>query len=349
MKYKQKLINKLKGKVNDLSHSFYKLPDVRSDVKAAYVLGVSNHPNAGDQEITLAQKKFINQHLPEHLYIEVEKEKTKFIIDELAIRLKEGDFVFIQGGGTFSDLYPEHELPRQLILKKLKDAPCKIIQFPVSFYYNNIKEFQGVKEVYNDAKNLTLFVRESKSYKYIKQYLDTPSFHIPDIVLSQDESDSQVMRGEQILIMFRNDCECLIPKDLAKGIIEFYSKNNKVTLTDNYVENNVLTFDFNRESLLKLKLDEFRNAKLIITDRLHGMIFAYITKTPVIVFDNSYGKVKFSYQDWLADCDYIEFLDSTSSTVNDVIAAAEKLINSQREFSLDVNSAFNPLIDAVRK
>ncbi|AVR05020.1 polysaccharide pyruvyl transferase family protein [Pluralibacter gergoviae] len=349
MKFKQKLINKLKGKVNDLSHSFYKLPNDLSDVKIAYVLGVSNHPNAGDQEITLAQKKFINQHLPDHLYIEIEKEKTKFIIDELALRLKTDDFVFIQGGGTFSDLYPEHELPRQLIIKKLKDAPCKIIQFPISFYYDNLKEFQDAKKFYNNAKNLTLFVRESKSYKCIKQYLETPSFHIPDIVLSQDESDSQVIRGEQILIMFRNDCECLISKDLANDIIEYFSKKHQVTLTDNYVENNVLTFEFNREELLKLKFDEFRKAKLIITDRLHGMIFAYITKTPVIVFDNSYGKVKFSYQDWLADCDYIVFLDSTSSTVNDVIAAAEKLINSKRVFSLNVNSAFNPLIDVIRK
>ena len=42
----------------------------------------------------------------------------------------------------------------------------------------------------------------------------------------------------------------------------------------------------NREQLLKQKIEEFQSAELVITDRLHGMIFSVITGTPCIAFDN---------------------------------------------------------------
>ncbi len=34
----------------------------------------------------------------------------------------------------------------------------------------------------------------------------------------------------------------------------------------------------NREQLLKQKIEEFQSAELVITDRLHGMIFSVITR-----------------------------------------------------------------------
>lgn len=346
MNLQTKIINKMKGKVNDFSHRFYKFPEIDRKKSVAYVLGVSNHPNAGDQEITLAQKKFILKYLPDYAYVEIEKEKVQFVIDELAKRVRPQDIIFIQGGGTLSDLYPEHELPRQLLLKKLKNCPCKIIQFPVSFYYENIESFREIKEIYNEAKNLTLFVRESKSYNILKSELEIPVHHIPDIVLSQDES-SLSNRGDDVLIMFRSDVECVLPKALARSIEEHFSKTDNVLITDNYVEDYVLTFESNREFLLNKKFNEFRGAKLIITDRLHGMIFAYVTKTPAVVFDNSYGKVKYSYEDWLSDSTYIQYVDSAVATLDDVIELASQVSSSEKNFCFNVSEAFNPLIKLV--
>ncbi|MCS5981167.1 hypothetical protein LNO78_17225 [Klebsiella pneumoniae subsp. pneumoniae] len=45
----------------------------------------------------MAQKKFINKYFPNYQYVEIEKEKTIFIISELRKRLKPDDIVFIQG------------------------------------------------------------------------------------------------------------------------------------------------------------------------------------------------------------------------------------------------------------
>lgn len=348
MNYIDKLINKVNWKLIKLKNKFYKLPIFTDDKSVAYVLGVSNHPNAGDQEITLAQKKFINKYLPEYHYVEIDKEKIKYIIDDLVQILKRNDIVFFQGGGTMSNLYPEHELPRQMVLEKLRTFPGKIIQFPVSFYFENMDEFNKVKNIYNNAKNLKLFVRESKSYKILNSTLDIPVYHVPDIVLSQNEANSHSKRGSNIVVMFRKDKECLLPANLSKKIIDYFSSISPIIITDNYVHKHRPTTEVNREYLLESKFSEFQSAKLIITDRLHGMIFAYITKTPAIVFDNSYGKVKYSYLDWLTNCDYIKFLPADTTNLDDVIDAYNQLTKIDINFSLDVDSAFLPLINEIK-
>lgn len=347
MSFINKVMNKLKWKYIALKNKCYKLPDIDVNKSVVYVLGVSNHPNAGDQEITLAQEKFIKKYLPDHLYIEIEKEKTPRIIDELCNRLKSEDYVFIQGGGTLSDLYPEHEVPRQLILKKLRYAPCPIIQFPVSFYYKDIEGFRLIKDVYNNVKNLTIFARESKTFDILRQELSAPVYHVPDIVLSQDESSND-SRNDYILIMFRHDQECLLPPQFGEEIISYFSKKHSTILTDNYVERYVPTTKNNRDRLLSGKFNEFRKAKFVITDRLHGMIFAYITKTPAIVFDNSYGKVSYSYRNWLSDCHYIKFIEADSASLDDIVKLYNQLVDSPKVFSLDVDQKFGDLISMMK-
>jgi len=48
----------------------------------------------------------------------------------------------------------------------------------------------------------------------------------------------------------------------------------------------------NRKSVVERKLEEFGTKRLILTDRLHGAIFAYITDTPCIAYPNANGKVE---------------------------------------------------------
>lgn len=56
-------------------------------------------------------------------------------------------------------------------------------------------------------------------------------------------------------------------------------------------------------------MQEFASAKLVITDRLHGMIFAALTQTPCIVLGNYNHKVKGTYE-WLQELPYICFADT---------------------------------------
>ena len=74
----------------------------------------------------------------------------------------------------------------------------------------------------------------------------------------------------------------------------------------------------NREAEVERKLDEFRQSRLVITDRLHGMVFAAITGTPCIAFNNSSGKVEGVWRVWLRHLPYIKFVES-ADTASDSI------------------------------
>ena len=63
-----------------------------------------------------------------------------------------------------------------------------------------------------------------------------------------------------------------------------------------------------RENALNEKFAQFAGAELVITDRLHGMIFCAITGTPCIVLDSKSPKVRGCYE-WIRHLDYIRFAD----------------------------------------
>ncbi len=67
-----------------------------------------------------------------------------------------------------------------------------------------------------------------------------------------------------------------------------------------------------REFETERKFDEFRRARLVITDRLHGMIFAAITGTPCIALNNSSGKVEGVWSLWLQHLDYVKFVQDAT-------------------------------------
>ena len=64
----------------------------------------------------------------------------------------------------------------------------------------------------------------------------------------------------------------------------------------------------NREEILLDIWNKFFESKVVITDRLHGMIFCAITKTPCIVMRSLDHKVTDSYE-WIKELNYIRFVD----------------------------------------
>ena len=93
-----------------------------------------------------------------------------------------------------------------------------------------------------------------------------------------------------------------------KRIEDFLQKSNwTITKTDMYA--NCVVTKKNRDECVKSKMNEFASAKIVITDRLHGMIFSAITGTPCIVFGNYNYKVEGTYE-WIKYLGYIRFVDT---------------------------------------
>ena len=98
----------------------------------------------------------------------------------------------------------------------------------------------------------------------------------------------------------------------------------------------------NRGEIVRKKLLSFASSKLVITDRLHGMIFAAITGTPCIVFSNYNHKVRGTYE-WISYLPYIKFADKAE----DVAAFLPELLAMQ-DCAYD-NTPLKPYFDQLAK
>ena len=80
----------------------------------------------------------------------------------------------------------------------------------------------------------------------------------------------------------------------------------------------------------------------MVTDRLHAMIFAAITNTPCIAFDNKSNKVECVYK-WIKYLSYIKFVRD----IEEVETYVEHLLEiGQCKYD---NSRLQPYFDELRK
>lgn len=279
-----------------------------------YVLGTPQHLNIGDSAIVLSEICFLKRcGISEKRIKEVTTEEYKAYKDILKKRIRISDKIFLHGGGNMGDQWISEELLRREMLSTF--GQNSIIIFPQTIFYSNTIEGKREEKCsipFYNRNNLTIIAREHISYKYMNYlYSNANILIMPDIVLSTERENfgAERQRRAGILLCFRSDMEKAMSLAECKRIEEFLQKNNsKVSTTDMY--SNCAVTKTNRYDCVKRKMEEFASAKLVITDRLHGMVFAAITGTPCIVFGNYNYKVEGTYE-WIKHLPYISFVRST--------------------------------------
>ena len=163
------------------------------------------------------------------------------------------------------------------------------------------------KRIYSKHDGMTILSREKKSSVLLSELLGKHIPVVPDVVLTLNYFNILDHRNG-ITVCLRNDKEkSLSLNDVykLKEIVSLYDAN--FSDIDTVLDDNLITLD-NKVSYLDDFLNEVSCKRLMITDRLHGMIFAYITGTPAIVFSNSNHKVRECYE-WIKDSGYIFYMD----------------------------------------
>ena len=278
------------------------------------------HGNLGDQAIVLAELECI-------------KENTDIKINEISARdidsLEEkyasftpmNKVVFVHGGGFLGMLWPDEEERFRRILKAFHKQ--KIIVFPQTITFDIESEsgqnyLMESQKIYSEHLDLTIFVREKKSFEIMEKYFPTvKSILVPDIVtILQPNLEIKSRKG--ILFCLRADLEKQLTQSDTEELEQSIKRKfptEKIKYTDTVIDQSV--HEDERKTEVYKKLEQFSEAKLVITDRLHGMIFSLITGTPCIALGNSNGKVLGVYE-WIKECEYIKYVKRISE-VEDVI------------------------------
>lgn len=269
--------------------------------KYAFFFLAADYGNLGDVAITFAQKKFIQENSVFRV-IEIPISKSPEGLWFVSRSIKTDDIVTTVGGGNMGDLYDQIEYIRQLVVKFFPDN--RIISFPQTFHFSETSQGQKALgkacKVYNSHKDIHIFARENVSYQLMKKYFKKVNIYLtPDIVFSLGKESSQKERSGAVFCL-RNDKEKHLTEEqlnlLKMGVIKHF---DIVSFYDTHINKKKMGVEEKERELQKL-LDVFRSAELVITDRLHGMIFCYITNTPCLVIQNNNHKILGSYQ-WIKE------------------------------------------------
>ena len=291
----------------DYYHAIKKKYHMEDGKKNVFIIGTPNHGNMGDQAIWYATQKLLKDYFQTANVVDVDMGEFETDVDGIAHLIQEQDVLILQGGGNFGNYYMDDEMIRRTVISLFRNN--RIIMFPQTVYFSDDKngqeELQRSACIYNKNQNLILIARDAESFKRLKENFTNDIYMLPDVVLSLNYIDTEKER-KGALICLRSDKESVMDSQEIADMEEFLKKAfPEVSHTDTQMDNYCRE---NREKLLKQKMEEFQSAELVITDRLHGMIFSVITGTPCIVFDNFNAKIKNVYASYLNNVDNIRLI-----------------------------------------
>ncbi|WP_040203793.1 polysaccharide pyruvyl transferase family protein [Neobacillus jeddahensis] len=305
-KLKLKVIYKIPMTLKLRIRSFFSknnVPLVLSNGLKIFVAMAADYGNLGDVAITEAQTSFLKDYFPDYeiipLYV-----KNLYSLTKLKKVITPSDIITTIGGGNMGDVYEGLENQRRYIIKSFPHN--KIISFPQSIDFKKEKNLNKSIKIYSKHPNLHIFARELKSYELMKNSFKKNHIHlVPDIVFYINRTEPRFNR-KGVIICLRNDLE---------GVISSIHKNSLIAAIEEKYQQvhfyDTVINDFSTD-MANQKLEDiwiaFKQAKVVVTDRLHGMIFCAITKTPCIVFSNSNHKIISTYQCWLSDLAFIRYI-----------------------------------------
>lgn len=320
----------------------------------AIVMLVPDYGNIGDLAIGYAQERFVKRLSPTHAVQSVRISDTYKVLRALRRDLRPTDVVLLVGGGSMGDLYPRAQLGREFVARYLR--PHRIVSFPQSIIYMNRperaeSERREARALSRSAEHLVLFARERQSLEVMKRFYPGRVEFAPDVVLSltPDYQARPDLPRDSVLLALRRDVERALTDDDHAVIRNAVAPFGEIIDRDHGIpDSEVDSSSF--ESLPLETLDMYRRASIVVTDRLHGMIFATITGTPCIVLPNTNHKITGTYHDWIeGHCPYVRLIPIVErNALEEAIAAvtSEAARGSFRTVKFDFSALESAILGA---
>jgi len=281
----------------------------RSPRASAYIIGTPIHTNLGDHLITLAEYEFINSIRPTANVKEIPTEMFRVYKNRLKKAIPTDIQIYINGGGWMGNLWPIEELLLQEIIDMFSDH--KIVVFPQTIYFEKGESpydelVESANLIYKKCKDITLCTRDRQSYEFaVKHYKNVNILLVPDIALAYYDQAPKNKGNDKIVgYCLREDRELFRDTEQEKKVKNIFSDLGYTSKPISTMYRKRVS-TWNRKKAVNERFEEFSSCSFVVTDRLHGMIFSFLTQTPCVVFDNKTRKVSGVYNEWLKDSQII--------------------------------------------
>lgn len=306
--------------------------------------------NIGDAAIQLGQHILIEKLKLKIKYCARSSEYSSDIANKV---INKNTIILISGGGSMGDFHVKAQLFKEEIVAQFPNN--RIVILPQSIIFENKKQLIRARNTMIKHKKLVVFARDNDSYWTSKNELGLKTELVPDMAY-MIEKKSIVHKfnnsNNAILLLLRKDSEKKInTTDLEyrnKYIIKdwpiigetivnkIYWKVLKILHLISVSLTKVNPIFINIEWSIKKYTTyvrvydgiEFINKyKIIVTDRLHGVLIGRHLDKSVILIDNKTSKVKKFYKSYYINDNKVNFI-SNINELEDVIQKIKEKNNN---------------------
>lgn len=295
---------------------------LRTNNKRIFVMGTPSHGNLGDQAIVAGELLTLKNFFPEHAVIDIPYDYLTGELGELFWGLgfdklvRDTGIIFMYGGGNLGNLWLNEEELRRKLIEKFPTN--KIVIFPQSIHFSNddagSKERDISARIYNAHPDLHLMTRDQNSFGLAQKiFTNVHNYLLPDAVtVMHGIMDNVDVKREGVLFVLRSDKEKVRDDRKIQMLqVAFDKAHIPYSVTDTIIADRVNAF--NREPKLLEIFARIRKSKLVITDRFHGVIFSFITRTPVLAFKSFDTKISSGIK-WFKDLPSVFYAEEQDLT-----------------------------------
>jgi pyruvyl transferase EpsO len=286
------------------------------------LLGYPNHTNPGDHAVWLGAKAALARLQAESVY---ECSWRDYSYDALAAAVGGGGLIVFTGGGNFGDVWPATHTLRERVLEEFPGVP--VVQLQQSVHFENQRNLERTATLLRRHGDFKLVVRDRPSLELARRAFDVDVRLGPDLAFAAPPhaAPRDGCRAEVVWIA-REDRESPSPNhqppgpDLRPGVwrIDWNLRDREMELLPGEPSlpaelgelrkrNKSLTrarHDWRalaeiRHRLTRIRLERacriLGRGRVIVTDSLHAHILALMFGIPSVATDNSYGKLRASF------------------------------------------------------
>lgn len=310
-----------------------------------FLLGTPSYNNIGDHAIALGTRKFVKKYFPDCDYSEYDRlsdpSLERAAQAQIKAEIKKNDIILLIGGGNFGSLYPAEEDYRLKIIGTYTKNKIVFLSSTMCFedtFFGRCR-LKKSKTVYNDHPDLTLFLRDEKSFDEAQKVFDkTKCFFMPDFANMLIGKIEQPKARDGIYVCFRKDSERFFDDEKRDEFISFCKDKYKTDVGDNAFDSFVGSALREKKTTEYLRF--FASHCLIVTDRFHGLIFSVITGTPCIALKNNNGKVAGGFY-WFKNCKAVKLAENLED--------AKRLVSEMYGIDFGELPDFTPYFDKAAR
>jgi exopolysaccharide biosynthesis predicted pyruvyltransferase EpsI len=272
------------------------------------ILDFPNHPNIGDSAIYLGETLLCREHFGVDPLLVAEARQLD--LDRVA-SLDPRVPLLLHGGGNFGDLYPRHQKFREAVIQKFPER--KIVLLPQSIHYQNGQDATASAKIINKHSDLTIMVRDHKSFAFAKSQFSCSVMLVPDMAFMIGHVAPRTQPWLEVLGLIRKDKESALLEPSTLGnlptpfeLVDWPTGKGRRTIFERLPSKvraylpaslhgrrpeNAAAYRSLAARRVEAGFNLLARGKVVLTDRLHAHIMSILMYKPHVVLDNSYGKI----------------------------------------------------------